>query len=117
MRYELQICGNHIDPKGNPVPYYRMTQSSKWADPAAKRYLSWKRYVQQCWLEKFHRPPCFTDDRHRLDVTCFFLGAKGNCTHGDPENVRKGIQDSLFAQDKHIVGSVDYLTSRVSRGC
>jgi Endodeoxyribonuclease RusA len=110
MQYELTIAGNHVDPKGNPIPYYRMTQASKWEDPAAKRYLAWKKYVQQCWLEKFHRYPQFGAGRYRLDVTCYFTTTKngGNCSHGDPENVRKGVQDALFAQDQHVVGSVDY---------
>ena len=43
---------------------------------------------------------------YRLDVTCFFVGEN----HGDPGNVRKGIEDSLFevAGDKHVWGMVAF---------
>jgi len=37
-------------------------------------------------------------------VKCFFVGEG----HGDPENVRKGIQDALFAYgDKHVIGNIE----------
>jgi len=103
--WELTIRGNQEDPKqGNPIPYERTTQGSHW-DPRKKRYAAWKRYVVGCWLEQFGDIPKFKNgSSYRLDVDCFFK----NETHGDPENVRKGIQDSLFLNDKHVWGSVRY---------
>jgi hypothetical protein len=99
------ICGNHEDPKGNAVPYTRMTQRSKHVDPAALRYEAWKLHVVQCFTMQTRQGfPCDGDGHYRLDVKCFFLGEN----HADPENVRKGIQDALFVYgDKHVIGSVD----------
>lgn len=100
------IKGNHEDPNGNAVPYQRMTQRSKYKDPAALRYLCWKIYVLQAWQTQVRQPfPCEADGYYRLDVVCFFLGER----HADPENVRKGIQDALFPRgDKHVKGLVDF---------
>jgi hypothetical protein len=99
------IKGNHEDPNGNAVPYERMTQRSKRKDLRALRYKAWKLYVLQCFTEQARQGfPCDADGGYRLDVKCFFVGEG----HGDPENVRKGIQDALFAYgDKHVTGAVE----------
>ena len=106
MIYELTIRGNQEDPKnGNPIAYYSTTRRGKFKDERAIRYNAWKNYVVICWLEKFGKAPGFTAGAcYRLDVDCFFR----NETHADPENVRKGIQDSLFDNDKHVWGTVRY---------
>lgn len=100
------VPGNQGDPHGNPIPYHRMTQRSKWTRPA-QRYLAYKGYVQKHALEaglQFDRLE--KNGWYRLDVEVNFADE----THGDPENVRKGIQDAIFqrAGDKHVWGSVTF---------
>jgi len=106
-RYPISFAvrGNHEDPNGNAVPYERMTQRSKRTDYRALRYLAWKVFVLQSFIEQTRQGcPCAPDGYYRLDVKCFFIGEG----HADPENVRKGIQDALFVYgDKHVIGSVD----------
>lgn len=106
MRYELEIIGNQEDPKnGNPIPYERMTQRGKWKNRRAQRYLAWKKYVQECWLEKYGRFLKYDGSESiRLDVTCLFRGEN----HGDPDNIYKGIADALFANDKHVFGRINF---------
>jgi len=100
----LVITGNQEDPCGNPIPYERMTQRNKWL-PRNKRYFSWKRYIIESWIEKYYRPPDFLAGvAYRLDVKCYFKGE----AHADPENIRKGVQDALFSNDKHIWGLVSF---------
>ena len=102
--WSLVISGNQEDPYGNPIPYERMTQRSKWK-PRNKRYFRWKLYITQCWLAKYGRPPKFNPgETYRLDVVCFFKGE----VHADCENIRKGVQDALFSNDKHIWGFVSF---------
>jgi len=106
--WSLTIQGNQEDSNGNPIPYERMTQRSKFL-PRNKRYSSWKRYIIGSWMEKFHRAPDFDPgETYRLDVICYFKGEN----HGDPENIRKGVQDALFSNDKHIWGLVGFGHSR-----
>jgi len=104
--WSLIIIGNHEDPNGNPLAYTRMTQRGKWKRLSAQRYLGWKIYVQKSWLEKFGKYPfqMFEKDaKYKLDVFCYFKNNK----HGDPHNIRGGIQDSIFVGDKRVVGSVE----------
>ena len=103
--YILEIRGNQEDPlKGNPIPCARMTQRSKWSK-AARRYLAWKKYVVGCWIEKFGERPFFPPDRYyRLNVEIVFRGER----HGDPTNIRRGVEDALFSQDKHVSGNVEF---------
>jgi hypothetical protein len=105
-RYPImfEIRGAHDDPKANAVPYERMTRRSKYKDPRALRYKAWKIYVLKCFSEQTRQAfPCEPDGQYRLDVKCFFVGEN----HADPENVRKGIQDALFAYgDKHVFGLI-----------
>ena len=104
--YILEIRGNQEDPLGNPMGYYSTTHRGKWVDPRALKYTAWKRHVVECWLEKFGKYPDFKrNGNYQLNVTCYFK----NEIHYDPENVRKGISDSIFhTGDKHVWGSVDF---------
>ena len=107
MIYRFEIHGNQENPKGNPIPYHRTTQRAKWKDPAAKRYGAWKKFVQQHALEAGLKIGKLKKNGHyRLDVTCFFVGEN----HGDPGNIRKGVEDGLFevAGDKHVWGMVTF---------
>ncbi len=102
---------------GDPVPYLRMTQgqirlmripdSSLSSKALAvkgriRRYLAYKDLVawQARGLE-FDRRPKF---KTYLHVMIYFRDRK----HPDAENVRKGIQDALFKQDKYVAGSFDF---------
>jgi hypothetical protein len=114
-RYPISfvIRGAHDDPAGNAVPYERATQRSKYTDPRYLRYKDWKVFVLKCFSEQTRMAfPCEPDGHYRLDVKCFFVGEN----HADLENVRKGIQDALFAYgDKHVFGfihPVEHVDSR-----
>jgi hypothetical protein len=120
------IPGNHSDPKGNPVPYTRTTRRAKRVERSAIRYYQWKQYVQKCAMAGgFPFGRLEHDGTYRLDVHCRFL--PGN--HGDCENVRKGIQDALFFDerlkyksdklgggDKHVWGLVTFEHVSASEG-
>ena len=69
------IRGNHIDPRGNTIPYERMTQRSKITDPPALRYRQWKAFVVHCFQEQARQGfPCEPDGYYRLDVKTFVVG-------------------------------------------
>lgn len=124
------ITGNHQDLKGNPIPYLRMTykelkllkipdhrmrsKSGLARKKTLLRYLDWKDYVRTCLQfakidgrratkEEIVRATRM-DKKVQLDCMIYFANKK----HGDPENIRKGAQDSIFANDKYVVGNVDY---------
>jgi len=112
MQVTFTIPGNHLDPeRGNPIPYVRTTQRQKFKDERYLRYAGWKKYVQDIALVRATNKCTLHDlcanfrkQKIRLDCMIYF----GSQNHGDPENVRKGIQDSLFKQDKYVMGSVDF---------
>lgn len=102
---------------GNPVPYLRMTQGQvklmhipdhklsidylKKKD-RIRRYFEWKRWVRNISLN--HEFPRKPTKKIYLNVMIYFSNKK----HADPENIRKGIQDALFDNDKLVAGSVDF---------
>lgn len=115
---KLKVINFTIESQGtNPIPYKRMTQGevkmmriprhrvrpshlAKW--DGMKRYFDWKDYVELlAYKYKFNRSP---KKKVFLNVMIYFK----NKAHADPENVRKGIQDAIFTQDKYVAGSVDF---------
>lgn len=86
------------------VGYYTKGKTPNWT--RVNEYHAWKDHV------RLHAPrellalrPRDEASRVRLDVVCYF--AHG--THGDPENVRKGIVDALFPHgDKWVYGHHDH---------
>lgn len=102
---------------GDAVPYQRMTQGQVklMRIPDAKisaqgmkqkmrirRYLEWKDWVNgHTFKMNFPRSPKI---KVFLNVVVFFK----NKAHADPENIRKGIQDAIFENDKMVAGSVDF---------
>jgi len=102
---------------GDPVPYTRMTQgqvklmripdsrispAGKKVKDKIKRYFTWKEFVNAHTLSlHFERSP---KTKIFLNVMCYFK----NKAHADPENIRKGIQDAIFEQDKMVAGAVDF---------
>jgi len=117
VSFQIWIPGNQTDPvNGNPIPWQAMSQRSKWTSSAAGRYIAWKKYIQGCWLEKYGVP--YFDQRrvHQLNIHCVFKVKKkstGRCSHADPTNVRKGVEDALFGKftqsdDQHVWGSTNF---------
>lgn len=114
--YTFRIRGNQEDPSGNPIPYQRVTQGSKWTGKA-RRYERWKEYVRLSffdsqrgktsgrWLVNDHKPLTAAEGYTRMDI---IIGWK-NETHGDCDNIFKGIADALFESDKHLVGSFEFM--------
>lgn len=102
---------------GDQIPYTRMTQGQvklmkipdhKITPEALKvkdkirRYLVWKDFVRMHTLQlQFPRSP---KEKIYLSVMVYFRNKK----HADPENIRKGIQDAIFDQDKLVAGAVDF---------
>lgn len=131
MVLTFTIDGNQENLKGNPIPYLRMTQgglrllkipehkirsgSALARARGIKRYLRWKHYVTACLLaygmvdgrratgDEIGR---ITDGKGKVQLVCTIYFADKR--HGDADNIFKGISDSLFANDKYVVGSVDY---------
>ncbi len=102
---------------GDPIPYTRMTQGqrkllrvpdarmdsmTRKVQRRIQRHLTYQDlarfYARR--LEYARRPK----KKVYLNVTCYFRTG----THGDCENVRKGIQDALFEDDKMVAGGVDF---------
>jgi len=132
---KFNVLGNQNSLKENAVPYLRMTsnelkllrvpdhkirsQSALRKKRAIERYLEWKVYVEQCCyytsqidgrkaLKAEILSTVRQDRKVQLDCMIYFA----NKRHGDPDNIRKSIQDAIFANDKYVVGSVDYQYAR-----
>ena len=118
MLYNFTIYGNNENPKGNPIPYLRMTQGSQWTK-AALRYSQWKAYARMCLVDSLQGIPkdnalwCitknnkaieYTKDKAEMQLKIFFA----NRAHADSDNIFKGIADALFVNDKFLSGSFDF---------
>lgn len=116
--YTFRIRGNQENKLGNPIPYFRTTQKSKWSDPA-QRYATWKSYVRGALFDsgcKFtpsmvqqygaDRPPLVLEKGQKAYMDIFITWADE--THGDSDNVFKGIADAVFENDKHMAGAFNY---------
>jgi hypothetical protein len=101
--YEVR-ASIEIPTDGNAVPYKRMTQAEARIrnKPGIKRYLDWKDMIASSTNHlAFMRAP---QEKVYLYVHVYFRDKR----HGDPENVRKGIQDAMYVQDKLVAGCVDF---------
>jgi len=119
---KFTIKGNQEDPSGNPIPYFRQTQGSKWSK-GAKRYHEWTNYVRANYLDAImplkkvdramlgemhdflEKKPIKAIDKKITMHTCIFFKNKA---HADSDNIFKGIADALFMNDKYVAGSFDY---------
>ena len=111
---------------GEPVPYLRMTQGQvklmRIADcnisakgmkvkERLRKYFTWKDWVYACSAKyPIEREP---KTKVYMNVFCYFR----NRTHGDPENIRKGIQDAIYKQDRYVAGAVDFLYDEKNPRC
>ena len=91
--YEFEIVGLEY----NPVPYKRTTQKMKFTKDY-KKYLEWKTLLA---------------DWHAVPELCgaYFvetIAIYKDKTHGDTDNVAKGVLDALFKNDKYVSGSYSY---------
>lgn len=116
IQYSFVVLGNPGNEFGNPQPYFRQTQNSKWS-PEAKRYHDWQMHVAQSFViqaeldDKTRREvaismvqnlrPLNIPDGHtaELNVDIWVVDEK----HADADNIFKGILDSLFVNDKKVV--------------
>ena len=94
----------------NPVPYKRTTQRGKFS-PEYKKYQAWKnRVVAAFILANKNRLPHHVlekDKKYYVNIMCYFKDK----THGDTDNVAKGINDAVFQKplnDKYVAGSYDF---------
>ncbi len=103
--------------EGDPVPYERMTAGElKWlriperrltrAQAARKRrilaYFAYKDLVRAAiGAQRYDRAP---RQKAYAAMTVYYR----NLTHGDPDNIKKGILDAAFECDKFIASSVDF---------
>lgn len=109
----------HFTAPGDPVPYLRMTQGQVKlmripdqkmypkglrVKQRIRRYFEYKEYINLCVLSKHLKYDRSPKGKTILHTVIYFSNKK----HGDPENIRKGIQDALFDQDRNVVGSVDF---------
>ena len=133
MEIKFTIRGNQNEPKGNPIPYTRVVGRALWT-VEAKRYAAWKEYVRAEYIEKSKSPitakvgeellylmtfdtkvsPIVLNSGHkaRMELKIFWA----NESHGDPDNIFKGIADALFANDKQLAGSFDFEKAKDGKG-
>jgi len=105
---------------GDPVPYLtrtsrtsrllkiprhkvRETHIKEW--DKVRQYVDWLEYVGYCVLNARIKLPSFPKEKIYLNIMVFYP-KKPHVI--DPENIRKGIQDALFEEDKNVAGAYDY---------
>lgn len=106
IAYQFTIYGNHEDPEGNPLGYTRTTQGARF-NARYRRYVEWKQYVVAAFLRgavcmpktnQLNRHPIGGMPKARVTISISFKSE----VHSDPDNIVKGIIDSLFENDKHV---------------
>lgn len=110
------INGNQENPLGNPIPFQRAL-NNHWR-AASKRYMDWQAFVRSVYFQQIGKAmPIITSDEDGKPKTYNFQRMKPiqlrhteaemhvriywhDRTHGDADNVFKGIADALFENDK-----------------
>lgn len=91
---------------GRPQGFTVMTRRGSWASARAKRYIAWKKFVQAEAARQGWQPERFPGG---AGLAIFSQAFFENGVHPDPENVHKGIVDSLFwsmkGGDKQLGGA------------
>lgn len=133
MTTTFTINGNHEDLSGNPIPYVRSTRAALWR-PDGRRYAAWKGYVQKEFIRLLNRGfreivkdgsvaatfdsnatkpiRIFGSHQARMDIKIFWK----NGSHGDPDNIFKGIADALFVNDRTLDGSFESKIAEDGKG-
>ena len=110
--YEFEIVGLEY----NPVPYKRTTQKMKFTKDY-KKYLEWKTLLADAFCTANPKAPKRIIRRgknwHAVPELCgaYFvetIAIYKDKTHGDTDNVAKGVLDALFKNDKYVSGSYSY---------
>lgn len=91
---------------GNAVPYTSQAheRGGSRKSKQLKRYKAYKQWL--AWQLKGKLDGIGTpgrDEKVYLYVHIYFR----DHTHGDPENVRKAIQDAIYGKDKYVMGCYD----------
>ena len=97
--YRLKIT----DLAYNPVPYKRTTQRAKFVSEDYKKYCAWKKLLATKLRKQNGVTPALRG-RYYVEVVATYKDK----THGDTDNVAKGVNDALFANDKYVSGSYDF---------
>ena len=126
---KFTIKGNQEDKDGNPIPYHRVTRNTLWTARAV-RYSEWKSYVAKQLHDHYKTLPKtrqavlkelfdFSKDKpinktNRKIAVMIKIVYKSK-THGDSDNIFKGIADSIFQDDKYVIGSFDFSYGKVGQ--
>ena len=107
------IRGNQENPLGNPMGYMRTTYRSKWTKKYG-RYRAWKSYVWVSLCSEYLEKPRYID-KVFCDIRIWYVDNR----RSDPDNILKGIIDSLsdyksrlythqrlWPTDRNVVGRV-----------
>lgn len=117
--WHFTIFGRGVGrPLENAIPYKRTTQRAKTQDQASIEYEIWKGYVRQTFegrypdhqhilvahgsvnaLMPFDCKNISKNGRYLVQTKMWFMDE----THGDPDNVTKGILDAIFIGDKRVL--------------
>ncbi|QCD44108.1 RusA family crossover junction endodeoxyribonuclease [Campylobacter mucosalis] len=87
----------------NPVPYKRTTQRQKWVDKGYKKYLAFKELLRWQFKAQNKAEPRLSG-RYHVSIVATYKDK----THGDTDNIAKGVNDALFSDDKLVSGDYDF---------
>lgn len=113
MQFRLTVFANRNGKPCNPTPYKRTTYGAHW-DKNYKLYTAWKHHVQEIFQStypKFYnakylstvlrRKPIVEQGPWEVNIIVYFMDK----THGDTDNIAKGINDAIFQTDKYVFGT------------
>jgi hypothetical protein len=84
------------------IPDYRLRPDGLRIKQRIRAYLAYKDLVFKCSMgQEIDRKP---REKVFMDVMIYFSTGR----HGDPENIRKGVQDAIYTQDRMVAGAVDF---------
>lgn len=113
LLYELEILNLDY----NPVPYKRTTQKQKWVDKGYKKYIEWKTMLGDEFIKQNPTAPFEIYEIKKVKHLRPLLKGKKfvsviatykNKAHGDTDNIAKGVNDSLFKDDKLVSGEYKF---------
>ena len=106
--YNLEIIGNGNGKNGNPIPYTRVLSNKIRADGA--RYLEWQQFVRAQFSTKYPKTIWIDGKKWGAPIRSGNHPVKAKCwitfkdkSHGDADNIFKGLLDALLFQDKYVM--------------